>query len=99
MFTVLPFELATACYAFTKIILLCPLVKYWQSQGLQTVLYLDDRIVAVSSKEDAVKASYQVRQDLIDAGLVKHTEKCNWFPSQKITWLGFHLDLEQVDIF
>ena len=45
-FTVLPFGLATACYAFTK--LLRPLVEYWRKQGLRILLYLDDGIVAVS---------------------------------------------------
>jgi len=32
IFTVLLFGLATACYAFTK--LLRPLIKYWRGQGL-----------------------------------------------------------------
>ena len=55
MLTVLPFGLATACYAFTKILRL--LVKYWWSQGLRAFLYLDNRIVAVKGKEAAVEAS------------------------------------------
>lgn len=76
MFTVLPFGLATACYAFTK--LLRPLVKYWRSQGLQAILYLDDGIIAVSGRDAAVQASHKVRQDLRDAGLVEHIDKCNW---------------------
>ena len=97
MFTVLPFGLATACYAFTKI--LRPLVKHWRSQGLRAILYLDDGIVAVSSRDAAVEASHKVRQDLKDAGLVEHIDKCNWTPVQQITWLGFFLDLEKGQIF
>ena len=82
MFTVLPFGLATACYAFTKLLHL--LVKHWQSQGLRAILYLDVGIIAVSGKEAAVQASHKVWEDLIDAGLVEHTEKCNWDPIQQI---------------
>ena len=48
VFSVLPFGLATACYAFTK--LLRPLIKYWRSQGLRALLYLDDGIVAVKGR-------------------------------------------------
>ena len=63
MFTVLPFGLATAYYAFTK--LLRPLVKYWRGQGLRAILYLDDGIIAVSGREAAVQASHKIRQDLL----------------------------------
>ena len=57
MLTVLPFGLATACYAFTK--LLHPLVKYWRSQGLRAILYLDDGIIAVLDKAAAAQASHR----------------------------------------
>ena len=40
VFTVLIFGLSTACYMFTK--LLWPMARYWQSQGIRIVLYLDD---------------------------------------------------------
>ena len=80
MFTVLPFGLATTCYAFTK--LLRPLVKYWRSQGLRAILYLDDGIIAVSGKAAAAQASHKVWQDLRDAGLVEHIDKCNWVLTQ-----------------
>ena len=62
MFAVLPLGLATACYAFKK--LLRPLVKYWRSQGLRAILYLDDGIIAVMGKAAAAQASHKVRQDL-----------------------------------
>ena len=96
LFTVLPFGLATACYVFTK--LLRPLVKYWRSQGLHALLYLDDGIVAVAGKEAAGRASRKVREDLVRAGLVENSAKCSWEPSQQAKWLGFELDLEQGQI-
>ena len=55
VFAVLPFGLATACYAFTK--LLRPLIKYWRGQGLRALLYLDDGIVAVKGEKQAEEAS------------------------------------------
>jgi len=85
--------LASACYAFTK--LLRPLIKYWWGQGLRALLYLDDGIVAVSGKEAANLASHRIREDLLKAGLVEHTAKCSWTPSQQTTWLGFQLDLSK----
>ena len=92
VFKVLSFGLATACYAFTK--LLRPLVKCWRSQGLRVVLYLDDGIVAISGEAATGRASIKVRSDLAKAGLVKHTAKSHWTPSQQATWLGFNLDLK-----
>ena len=62
------FGLATACYAFTK--LMRPLVKYWRGGGLHTVLYLDDDIVDVKGKENADQESRQAQQDLAKAGLI-----------------------------
>jgi len=47
VFTVLPFDLATACYAFTK--LLWPLVRYWRMQGLQVILYSGPSLIRPSS--------------------------------------------------
>jgi len=91
VFNVLPFGLATACYAFTK--LLRPLVKYWRGKGLRALLYLDDGIVAVSGKEAAQVASQQVRGDLTKPGLNEHTAKCIWEPTLKLRWLEFNLDL------
>ena len=96
MFTVLTFSLATACYAFTKI--LQPLVKSWHSEGLRVLLYLDDGIVAIKDKEIAALASKRVREDLVQAGLVEHTAKCMWDPVQKATWVGFGLDLARGQI-
>ncbi|XP_065892728.1 uncharacterized protein [Dysidea avara] len=91
VFTVLPFGLSTACYAFTK--LLRPLVKYWRGRGLRVLLYLDDGIVAVAGEEAAKLASQRVREDLVKAGLVEHSAKCIWEPTAKLKWLGFDIDL------
>ena len=54
-FTVLPFGLATACDAFTK--LMRPMVKYWRSRGLRAIVYIDDCVVAVKGKDNAILES------------------------------------------
>ena len=89
----MPFGLATACYAFTK--LMWPLVKYWRGRELRTVLYLDDGIVAVKGKESADQESRQVQLDLANAGLIANNAKSQWVPVKKLTWLGFQIELEK----
>ena len=91
VFTVLPFGLATACYAFTK--LMRPLVRFWRGRGLRVVLYLDDGIVA-TKQEKAIRESEQVQRDLCRAGLVANSSKSQWVPSKQLIWLGFEVDLE-----
>ena len=90
-FKVLPLGLATACYAFTK--LMRPMVKHWRGRGLRVVVYIDDGIAAV--KDEAKKESSRVQRDLLDAGWVLNDTKSQWSPEKIITWLGFELDVEQ----
>ena len=92
-FTVLPFGLATACYAFTK--LMRPVVRYWRGKELRTIVYVDDGIVAIKGKDKAVAASQQVQKDLLLAGWVVSVKKSQWEPDRSIRWFGFGLDLEQ----
>ena len=91
VFTVLPFGLASACYIFTK--LLRPLVAYWRSKGLKSVVYLDDGLCAAMDYAAAVKASLLVRETLDCAGFVVHPTKCIWDPTQRLVWLGFVIDV------
>lgn len=92
-FKVLPFGLATACYAFTK--LMRPMAKHWRGRGLRAVVYIDDGIVAVKGKEEAKTESVWVQRDLSDACLVPNDTKSQWSPEKIIAWLGFELDVEQ----
>ena len=96
MFTVMPFRpfgLSTACFVFTKF--MWPLVKYWRSKGLRTVLYLDEGIVAVKGKKNADQESSPVIQDLTKAGLIANDAKLQWTPVKKLTWLGFEIEIER----
>ena len=58
MFAVLPFGLSTACYIFMK--LMRPLVRLWRGRGLKAIVYLDDGIIAVEEKSQALRESAQV---------------------------------------
>ena len=75
--------------------MLRPLVKYWRSQGLQIVVYLDDGIAASAGELGARKASIVIQEDLAKAGFVANSAKCRWTPSQQCSWLGFDIDLRQ----
>ena len=97
VFTVLPFGLSTACYAFTK--LLRPLVGYWRGQGLRVVLYLDDGIVAIEGLDKAIEASKKVKVDLASAGLIANEQKSQWEPEQRLIWLGFEINLHEGQLF
>jgi len=43
---------------------------------------------------DTKNVSDKVRRDLVKAGLVEHTAKCSWTPSQRTLLLGFDLDMD-----
>ena len=97
VFKVLPFGLSTACYVFTK--LLRPLVRYWRSQGIRVVLYIDDGIIAFPSLEVASDAVEGIIQDIRKAGLTVNEKKSRFVPSQRCVWLGFILDFKEGKIF
>ena len=92
-FTVLPFGLSSAPYAFTK--LMRPRVRYWRSKGLKAVVYLDDGLCAVRGREEACTASQWVQSTLHKAGLVVNESKSSWQPSHEVQWLGFVVNLER----
>ena len=91
VFTVLPFGLSTACYIFTK--LLRPLVRYWRAKGIRITVYLDDGLAVVQNRQKAEEFSAIVRSTLDRAGFLWHPAKSHWTPVERLTWLGFVIDL------
>ena len=89
VFVVLPFGLATACYAFTM--LLRPLIRYWRGQGLRVVLNLDDGTVTVKGEAAAQRVSALIQEDL--AWLFTGPNHSGHL-LKKLVWLGFEIDLE-----
>jgi len=47
-----------------------PLVRLWRARGLKAIVYLDDSIVAVKGKREALEESQRVKKELESAGFV-----------------------------
>ena len=80
-FTVLPFGLASACYAFTKI--LRPLVKKWRGEDKKSVIYLDDGIFGDHGYNTVEHIATAVQADLLQAGLAINGGKLQFVPAQE----------------
>ena len=82
----LPFGLPSAPYIFTKCIR--PLVKHWRAKGHCIVVYLDDGWGTAPSLSECHSMSTEVKQDLLNTGLVPNVDKSVWDPVQELNWLG-----------
>ena len=96
-FRVLPFGLASACYAFTK--LTKPLVKKWRKQSIRITMYLDDGLSSASNFLLALKHAKIIQSDLDKAGLTVNWKKSNFIPSRNGKWLGFIIDTEALKFY
>lgn len=95
-FTVLPFGLSSAPYAFTKI--LRPFVSRWRSLGFKVVMYLDDLIAFGETLEKVMALSTVILRDLTEAGFVVNTDKSILQPARQLEFLGFRLDSHNFSI-
>ena len=95
-FTVLPFGLSTAPFAFTKC--LRPMVKYWRENNAKIVLYLDDGLAFASSYSDCMALSEFIQRSLKDAGFLVNYEKSIFTPVKVLEWLGIMWDSEKYTI-
>ncbi|XP_053403229.1 uncharacterized protein LOC128558328 [Mercenaria mercenaria] len=92
VFSVLPFGLSSAPRCFCKT--LRPLVKFWRSHGLRTLLFLDDGFGINASFELTLRDSNFVQQTLDNAGFVINIEKSIFIPTQILEWLGYIWNLQ-----
>ena len=90
VFTVLPFDMSSAPYIFSKLV--HSLVNYWRGLGRRVVTFLDDGIGGSPDYASCLVHSRLCRSDLDSAGFFVNLQKSVWEPSQVGTWLGFHLD-------
>ena len=86
-FCVLPFGLSTAPFVFTK--LLKALIKYWRSQGIPIVVFLDDGLGGGTTQRQAKTHSLTVHADLLKCGFLVNEDKSQWTPLPEIIWLGY----------
>lgn len=89
-FTCLPFGLSTAPYVFTKI--MKPVVSHLRSQGIQSVIYLDDLFLIGKSHQECQSFVNQTLNLLVKLGFIINYKKSSLSPSTQCKFLGFILD-------
>ena len=89
-FQCLPFGLASAPRAFTK--LLKYVVAVIRSKGIRIVIFLDDLLIMHQDREQCQKIFHQVTNLLSNLGFLIKQEKCSSCPTQQITFLGAFLN-------
>ena len=89
-YVVMPFGLNDASRVLTKL-LRSPL-KRWRSMGIRVFIHIDDGLGFCPSKAECLRASEQVRGDLLRYGLLISEKKCSWGASQSVQWTGFVWD-------
>ena len=57
-------------------------MKHWRSQGIKTIIYMDDGIVGAESKVQCAKCRDIVLDDIKRAGFVLCLKKCHLNPQQ-----------------
>ena len=72
--------------------ILRPLVKYWRSNGIKAIVYLDDGWTC-DTFENCQRIARVMQNDLFDAGFLVNQEKSQWGPTQILDWLGFTWNL------
>ena len=83
----LPFELNNAMRVLTK--LLRSLLERWRKDGICVFIHVDDGLGIVRGREEALRASKRVREDLEHYDLLASEEKSEWGAIRKIVWTGF----------
>lgn len=90
-FSSLPFGLASAPWAFTKITRV--LIKRWRTLGIPCQGYLDDFLVSAHQRARLLTVRDQhILPDFERAGFVLGLPKCHLDPAQTATFLGVELD-------
>lgn len=95
-FNCLPFGLCTAPYVFTK--LLKPVAHTLRSNGLISVIYLDDLLLIGASKTECMNNIQETRSLLESLGFVLNLEKCQLEPSMTCKFLGFIFNTKEFQV-
>ena len=87
---VLPFGLATAPAAFSK--LMAQLANYWRGEGIRLSYYLDDWLLLHQDPSKAADIVQRVLADMRAAGVSVNMSKSVLQPTQRLKHLGFIVD-------
>ena len=85
-FKVLPFGLCTAPYMFTK--LTKPLVQFLRKVGIQILVYLNDLLLSMQSKQQLLEHLSTVIWLLTSLGFITNVPKSVLTPSKQIDFWG-----------
>ena len=86
----MPFGLNDACRVLTKL-LRSPLDR-WRRNGIRVFIHVDDGFGIVKGRQNAVRASNEVRRDLTRYGWLTSEEKNEWGARRNVIWTGFVWD-------
>ena len=89
-FTCLPFGLCTAPFVFTK--MLKPVMHALRSEGLLSVVYLDDFLLIGDTYAQCVSNVAKTSKMLQSLGFLFSTKKCQFPPAQQCKFLSFIFD-------
>lgn len=90
VFTQLPFGLATAPWAFTK--LSRELLRWWRGHNIRCTGFIDDTLFAHQSRQILAAIRLRVYADMDNGGLVLNVAKSSEFPAQIENYLGIVID-------
>jgi hypothetical protein len=88
-FTCLPFGLSSPPWAFTKC--LRPVVAFLRSKGIRLIIYLDDILMAHSSKVKAKEKAQIVISLLESLGFIISIEKSILDPTHSLEYIGLYI--------
>lgn len=95
-FTCLPQGLTSSPRVYTK--LLKPALATLRKKGVTIICYIDDSLLVADTEAD-LKTAVKLVVSLFDSlGLTVHQSKSVLTPSQKINYLGFELDSENMTV-
>ena len=95
-FRCLPFGLSLAPRVFTRIPQ--PIVAKLRSEGIQTVIYLDNLLLIHHQKDTLSEIFLYVRRLLSSLGFIVKLEKCSPKPSRRLVFLGAVLDTTYMSV-
>ena len=75
-----------------------PVVAKLRSEGVRTVIYLDDLLLIHHQKETLIEIFYYVQKLLSSLGFVVKREKCSPAPTRQLVFLGAVLDTNQMSL-
>ena len=91
MFIILPFDLTSAPFIFTKIVRV--LVKLWRGEGVRICVFIDKGLGTKSKRPIAKMDAVLVKDSLQCYGFVANVVKSHCEPCQELTLLGVTFNL------